>query len=429
MKYTLAAVTLALSPSAIADITCDEAARFFQNLNVQSLPIFELPDDKQFWVSKFESCKEQAEDKRTWEIIETNYSIDWALQNLTEKKQQVLDKDKQIVSNFKARIEGRVKDIASKSGYEPKLVEKIEVIEKHIHDHTEKAPSYSYKLPETSKWLEELNSYKANTLKTLDGFKTNLLKLKEKESAAHIQKLKEQLSAAKTDFNNASSSQELMDAYSKAESYQSQLRSTRHGYDAIYSQLNSEQKETQDEIDESYSELLSDYKDRMKVLEKKEAEKATKELKREKAREQQEQQQKAQAINQSSPVQDAIKYLNSGSANPMPVSEKLVMGYLQSMESRASQFSMAQLQNTNTTDEKREMLAAYLINPMEEMGYNFDDSLKYAAVKFLTKDYNAQEAPLIASFSFIPMQARDTLMALGLISENTHQLLQMLSET
>ena len=63
------------------------------------------------------------------------------------------------------------------------------------------------------------------------------------------------------------------------------------------------------------------------------------------------------------------------------------------------------------------------------MGYNFDDTIKYAALKLLTKDYNTQEFIPLSSLSIHPMQIREALLSFGFISENTYDLLNLLYES
>ena len=88
----------------------------------------------------------------------------------------------------------------------------------------------------------------------------------------------------------------------------------------------------------------------------------------------------------------------------MPINQDVILDYLQISQNKSSSFSRAQLEDATFITEQKEVVNTYLVKPLEEMGYNFDDTIKYAALKLLTKDYNTQEFIPLSSLSIHPMQ-------------------------
>lgn len=228
---------------------------------------------------------------------------------------------------------------------------------------------------------------------------------------------------AKADFDNASSSGELLDAFMQLDRYRPNLDSSE------YEQLDQHQKKCHDDIQESYSKLLSAFKERSAALEEEESEKTVKETQKEKEIRSEQEQQLAESISQSPAVQQATKFLESGSGSPMPINQDVILDYLQISQNKSSSFSRAQLEDATFITEQKEVVNTYLVKPLEEMGYNFDDTIKYAALMLLTKDYNTQEFIPLSSLSIHPMQIREALLSFGFISENTYDLLNLLYES
>lgn len=236
------------------------------------------------------------------------------------------------------------------------------------------------------------------------------------DNASHFHK-------AKADFDNASSSGELLDAFMQLERYRHNLSSSE------YEQLDQQQIKCHDDIQESYSKLLSTFKERSTALEKKESEKTVKETSQGKEIQNEQEQQSAELISQNAAVQQAIKYLDSGSGSPMPIKQDVILNYLQIRQNKSSSYSRAELEDATFLTEQKKVVNTSLVKPLEDMGYSFDDTVKYAALKLLTKDYKTQEFISLSSLSIHPMQIRETLFSFGFISENTYDLLNLLYES
>ncbi|MCX5716887.1 MAG: hypothetical protein NTW44_00975 [Nitrospirae bacterium] len=109
---------------------------------------------------------------------------------------------------------------------------------------------------------------------------------------------------------------------------------------------------------------------------------------------------------------------------PMPLTEKNILSYVDKVEKAAKSLKERTKKEPiqARVDEKKvaEDFRKTFVKSMEDMGYNYDKTIRIAAIKYIEKDYSRLEDQynLVALLLF-PVQVKDLLVRSNIISQET----------
>jgi hypothetical protein len=112
---------------------------------------------------------------------------------------------------------------------------------------------------------------------------------------------------------------------------------------------------------------------------------------------------------------------------PMPLTKKNILSYLQKMGEYSQSITIKETESAKGDEKKRaEMLRRILAKAVEDMGYNYDKTIRIAATKIIEKDYPATDFEMqnsLTAMVLLPVQLREELVKLNIISRETKEVL------
>lgn len=115
-------------------------------------------------------------------------------------------------------------------------------------------------------------------------------------------------------------------------------------------------------------------------------------------------------------------------SEPMPLSKENILAYMESMNQHGQGITVKEAEEAKGDEKKQaEVMRRMLVEPMEEMGYSYDATIRAAATKIVEKDYSAADYEMLSmltTFLMMPAKMADKLVQFHILSPETRDVLQ-----